>query len=45
MMIIKFIFIYLLLSEGKDTELDISGWIEKRVNSVNDKFLRFSAKK
>jgi hypothetical protein len=37
-------FIYLLLSEGKDTELDISGWIEKRVNSVNDKFLRFSAK-
>lgn len=37
-------FIYLLSSEGKDTELDISGWIEKRVNSVNDKFLRFSAK-
>ena len=36
--------IYLLSSEGKDTELDISGWIEKRVNSVNDKFLRFSAK-
>ena len=37
-------FIYLLSSEGKDTELDISGWIEKRVNSVNDKFLKMSAK-
>ena len=29
---------------AKDSELDISGWIEKGVNSVNDKFLRFSAK-
>jgi len=37
-------FIYLLTSEGKDTELDISGWIEKRVNSVNGKFLKMSAK-
>ena len=37
-------FIYLLSSEGKDTELDISGWIEKRVNSVNGKFLKMSAK-
>jgi hypothetical protein len=37
-------FIYLLSSEGKDTELDISGWIEKRVNSVNDKFLKMSAR-
>ena len=37
-------FIYLLTLDGKDTELDISGWIEKRVNKVNDKFLKFSAK-
>ena len=37
-------FIYLLSSEGKDTELDISGWIEKRVNSVNGKFLKMSAR-
>jgi hypothetical protein len=37
-------FIYLLLLDGKDSELDISGWIEKRVNKVNDKFLKFSAK-
>jgi len=37
-------FIYLLILDGKDSELDISGWIEKRVNKVNDKFLKFSAK-
>jgi len=37
-------FIYLLTLDGKDSELDISGWIEKRVNRVNDKFLRISAK-
>jgi hypothetical protein len=37
-------FIYLVTLDGKDTELDISGWIEKRVNKVNDKFLKFSAK-
>ena len=37
-------FIYLLTLEGKDSELDINGWIEKKVNKVNDKFLKFSAK-
>ena len=37
-------FIYLLTSEGKDTELDISGWIEKRIKTVNKKFLKMSAK-
>mgnify|MGYP000412695658 CR=1 FL=1 len=37
-------FIYLLSSEGKDKKLDISGWIEKRVNSVNRKFLKMSAR-
>ena len=37
-------FIYLLLLDGKDSELDISGWIEKRVNSVNGKFLKMSAR-
>jgi hypothetical protein len=37
-------FIYLLSSEGKDKKLDISGWIEKRVNSVNGKFLKMSAR-
>ena len=37
-------FIYLLLLDGKDSELDISGWIEKRVNSVNRKFLKMSAR-
>ena len=37
-------FIYLLSLDGEDTELDISGWIEKRVNSVNRKFLKMSAK-
>ena len=37
-------FIYLLSLDGKDSELDISGWIEKRVNSVNDKFLKMSAR-
>jgi hypothetical protein len=37
-------FIYLLSLDGKDSELDISGWIEKRVNSVNRKFLKMSAR-
>ena len=37
-------FIYLLSLDDKDSELDISGWIEKRINSVNDKFLKMSAK-
>ena len=37
-------FIYLLSLDGKDSELDISGWIEKRVNSVNGKFLKMSAR-
>ena len=37
-------FIYLLTLDGKDTELDISGWIEKRIKTVNKKFLRISAK-
>jgi len=37
-------FIYLLSLDGKDTELDISGWIEKRVNRVNDKFEKWSKK-
>ena len=37
-------FIYLLSLDGEDTELDISGWIEKRVNTVNRKFLKMSAK-
>ena len=37
-------FIYLLSFDGEDTELDISGWIEKRVNSVNRKFLKMSAR-
>ena len=37
-------FIYLLSSDGKDKEIDISGWIEKRVNSVNRKFLKMSAR-
>ena len=37
-------FIYLLSSKDKDKELDINGSIEKRVNKVNDKFLRISAK-
>ena len=37
-------FIYLLSLDGEDTELDISGWIEKRVNSVNRKFLKMSAR-
>ena len=36
-------FIYLLSSDGKDKELDISGWIEKTVHKVNDKFLKLSA--
>jgi len=37
-------FIYLLSWEDEDKELDISGWIEKRVNSVNGKFLKMSAR-
>ena len=37
-------FIYLLSLGGEDTELDISGWIEKRVNRVNDKFEKWSKK-
>jgi len=37
-------FIYLLSLDGEDTELDISGWIEKRVNRVNDKFEKWSKK-
>jgi len=37
-------FIYLLLLDGKDSELDISGWIEKRIKTVNKKFLKISAK-
>ena len=37
-------FIYLVTLDGKDTELDISGWIEKRIKTVNKKFLKMSAK-
>jgi len=37
-------FIYLLSLDGKDTELDINGWIEKRIKTVNKKFLKMSAK-
>jgi len=37
-------FIYLLSLDGKDGELDISGWIEKIVHRVNGKFLKMSAK-
>ena len=37
-------FIYLVTLDGKDTELDISGWIEKRIKTVNKKFLKLSAK-
>ena len=37
-------FIYLLILDGKDTELDISGWIEKRIKTVNKKFLKISEK-
>ena len=37
-------FIYLLSSEDKDKELDISGEIEKIVHRVNGKFLKMSAK-
>ena len=37
-------FIYLLSSDGKDKELDISGWIEKTVHRVNNKFLKISAR-
>ena len=37
-------FIYLLLLDGKDSELDISVWIEKRENSENGKFLKMSAR-
>ena len=37
-------FIYLLSLDGKDTELDINGSIEKIVHRVNGKFLKMSAK-
>ena len=37
-------FIYLLSLDGKDSELDIGGWIEKRIKTVNKKFLKMSAK-
>ena len=37
-------FIYMLAADGKDKKLDISGWIEKRIKTVNNKFLKMSAK-
>ena len=37
-------FIYLLSLDGKDREYDINGWIEKRIKTVNKKFLKMSAK-
>jgi predicted RecB family nuclease len=37
-------FIYMLAADGKDKKLDISGWIEKRIKTVNKKFLEMSAK-
>ena len=37
-------FIYLITLDGKDTELDISGWLEKRLTTVNNKFLKMSAR-
>ena len=37
-------FIYMLAADGKDKKLDISGWIEKRIKTVNKKFLKMSAK-
>ena len=40
----QFHFIYFITSDGKDTELDISGWIEKRLTTVNNKFEQWSKK-
>ena len=40
----QFHFIYLITLDGKDTELDISGWLEKRLTTVNNKFLKMSAR-
>jgi len=40
----QFHFIYLITSDGKDTELDISGWLEKRLTTVNNKFEKWSKK-
>ena len=37
-------FIYMLAADGKDKKLDISGWIEKRIKTVNKRFLKMSAK-
>ena len=37
-------FIYMLAADGKDREYDINGWIEKRIKTVNKKFLEMSAK-
>ena len=36
-------FIYMLAADGKDKKLDISGWIEKRIKTVNKRFLKMSA--
>ena len=40
----QFHFIYLITLDGKDTELDISGWLEKRLTTVNNKFEKWSKK-
>ena len=40
----QFHFIYLITLDGKDTELDISGWLEKRLTTVNNKFLKKTAR-
>ena len=40
----QFHFIYLIALDGKDTELDISGWLEKRLTTVNNKFEKWSKK-
>jgi len=40
----QFHFIYLLSLDGEDTELDISGWLEKRLTTVNNKFEKWSKK-
>ena len=37
-------FIYMLAADGKDREYDINGWIEKRIKTINKKFLKMSAK-
>ena len=37
-------FIYMLAADGKDREYDINGWIEKRIKTVNKKFLKMSAR-